>query len=328
MPDDPYTGNWSPVPSLTLFGHAPTGRAELNGTLHLYAVGADACLYHNYAGYQGLAPTWVGWYTIASQATGTAAVVRAVAGTYDVFFVGLDSTLWHVAYANGGWSTPVSLGGQLHPGVSAVGSGQGRIDIVGRGLDGRMWYLTGTSAGFGPWQPREGALFSTPSLVAWSSSELQMVALGPAGDLLHQWYIKSTGEWSGWQTLHEQLTSAPVMVAASETTLDIFFRGSDCSLRHRSWDGGWGDSSSSLGGLLAGAPVAAADPETGRIEVLTTQLDHNVGRVYRDGGFGTITSQGCLTAASPLILLLAEQDQIAEVALGPDGVIRCLVRPW
>jgi hypothetical protein len=120
------------------------------------------------------------------------------------------------------------------------------------------------------------------------------------------------------------------MVAPSPTTLHIFFRGSDCSLRHRSWDGGWGGTSSSLGGVLGDAPSAVADLETGRIDVLTTQLvGHTVGRVYLDGGWGHIAGQGGPSAAaSPLIVLLAEQDQLAEAALGLDGVIRCLIRPW
>ncbi len=318
---NPFPG-WDLLTGSTTFTAAPAAHVPDDSTRFVYAVGQDRQLYHT--GWNQVNNSWSAqWAPLGGSMAGKPTVVSAAPGTHDVFVVGTDSALWHVAFTGTSWKGPIPLGGQLYPGVSAAASGQGRIDIVGRGLDGRLWYLTGSSAGFGPWQQRDGTLFSTPSLVAWSSDELQMVALGADSNLLHQWYIKSTGTWSGWETRGEQLTSPPVIVAPSPKTLSVFFRGSDFSLRHRFWDGGWGGGSSSLGGLLGGTPNAVTDPATGRIEVWVAQLDHIVGRIYRDGGFGTLTGQGGLSSEQPELTMHHSGNAIAVDAfvLGVDGNI-------
>jgi hypothetical protein len=237
-----------------------------------------------------------------------------------VFFVGTDSALWHLSWANATWSPPTLLGNVLRPCVTAVVTGFGEIDVVGCGLDGQLRYLPGGNNGFGRWQQRDGALLSLPSVVAWSGNELQMVALGPASDLLHQWYDRGKDVWSGWESLGGQLSSAPVIVAPDPQRLEIFARGTDMSLQRRFWDGqSWGGRFTSLGGSLSGRPAVVTDPGTGRIEVLAAQLDHTAGRLYWDGGWGSFTSQGGRCAAPPVPLILADLDQLIEAVLGTDG---------
>ncbi|WP_432981440.1 metallophosphoesterase [Dactylosporangium sp. CA-233914] len=321
---NPFIG-WEPVGDNILFAGPPAGHALADDSIRfVYAVGQDRQLYYNV--WHATSRSWQRqWLPLplppGKTVAGRPTVVSASANTHDLFVVGTDGELWHVSWNSGSfWSQPATLGGALQPDVSVVVTGPDQIDILGRGLDGRLWHLSGNAAGFGSWQQREGELLSSPSAVAWSDTELQMVALGPGSDLLHQWYDRGKDVWSGWESLGGRLSSAPVIVAPDARRLEIFARGADMSLQRRFWDGrGWGSQFGSLGGSLAAGPVAAVHGT--RIEVLAPQLDHTVGRLYWDGGWGSFTAQSGQCDTAPDITIRTGAVAADLFALGLDGAI-------
>jgi hypothetical protein len=130
-------------------------------------------------------------------------------GRIDVFCVGIDSQIWHNAYAAGensnmfsGWAP---LGGLLISSPCAVSRGTNLIDVLGIGTDGAVWhnawadnnwsgfvYDLGTPAGV--------QFVSAPSAVATSNERLDVFVLGSDGNTYHKSWI--SGSWAqSWDLL-------------------------------------------------------------------------------------------------------------------------------
>lgn len=323
MSADPFDG-WTPAPHKQLFAHPPAALL-FDGNVHVYAVGADATLYHNWAGAE---LKWAGWEQVITEVAGTPAAVSATSDTQDVFVVSADGTLKHARW-KGTWSAPDTVGATLHPGVAAAVPVTGVIEVFGRGLDGDLRHISYGPGGPGPLHTRTGLIVSTPSAVAASVAETCVAALGPHGDILVQSYLRATDGWGGWVSLGGRLTSAPALVSSRPGRLDLFARGGDMSLQYRFRDNNdWGGTYTSIGGGdLRSGPGVAADPETGRIEVLAVRGRHDLGRLFYDGGWGTFTGQGGLSRTTPAAVLLYDFDQTAQVTLGVDGVVYGRVVP-
>jgi len=58
-------------------------------------------------------------------------------------------------------------------------------------------------------------------------------------------------EWGIWESLRRQLTASPAAVSWADGRIDVFGRGSDSALWHRSYSSGAWSSWESLGGQLA-----------------------------------------------------------------------------
>jgi hypothetical protein len=91
-------------------------------------------------------------------------------------------------------------------------------------------------------------------------------ARGAKNVLLHKWY--SGGKWSAWESLGGALTGQPAVAAPGARKLDVFGRGTDNTLRTRSYNvGGTGWSRwTSLGGTLTSSPSATV-PDAGVVAV-------------------------------------------------------------
>jgi hypothetical protein len=335
MSVSPFDG-WDPLPSTKLFAYPPAVYTPNILQIDVFAVDTDGQLRHSSTA-DSFHLHWVDWDVLCGGAVGTPAVVTSAKPfdrtfTQDVFVVGTDSALWHVSGTNSDslsprWGEPTSLGGVLRPDVAAVRTGTGQFDVFGWGLDGHLWHLSGDGTTWNGWEQRDGFILSAPSVVAWTETELQMVALGPASDLLHQWFLKDKRSWSGWESLGGQLSSPPVIVAPGPHRLDVFARGVDTSLQHRYWDGtSWGTRFASLGGRLSSGPHALAqlDPayieEPLYLEVVATQLDHTAARIYWDGtSWGSLTSFGGLWASSPQVFISFAMRRTFALAFGIDG---------
>lgn len=330
----PFDG-WDPLPSTKLFAYPPTIHTPNFEQFDVFAVDTDGRLQHSSTA-DAVHLRWTDWKALCANVVGMPAAVTSAKPfdqkiPQDVFVVGTDSALWHVSSTDSStfsprWSEPISHGGALRPDVAAVCTGTGQFDVFGRGLDGRLWHLSinGTEQ---IWEQHDGFILSVPSVVAWAATELQIVALGPASDLLHRWFLKDKHVWSGWESLGGQLSSPPVIVATGPHRLDVFARGADTSLQHRYWDGAsWGTRFASLGGRLSSGPHALAllDPvyleEPVYLEVVAAQLDHTAGRLYWDGtGWGSFTSFGGLWASAPQVFISLTLRRTYALAFGVDG---------
>jgi hypothetical protein len=89
-----------------------------------------------------------------------------------------------------------------------------------------------------------------------------------------------------WQPLGGSLTSKPAVASWSANRLDVFGRGGDGELWHRSWNGSFWSSWEPLGGaLLAGTGPAVASWGPNRLDVIVTGLDHSVWHISWNGSF-------------------------------------------
>ncbi|WP_270886394.1 PQQ-dependent sugar dehydrogenase [Pedococcus sp. 5OH_020] len=158
-------------------------------------------------------------------------------------------------------------------GVALVNRG-GVLTAFVRGLDGRVYHSGQSSAG-GSWtafQPLPGVVASAPAAVSWGGSRVDLFARGTSGQLLHAW--SSGGGYSAWQNLGGNLTSAPSAASLSPGSLDVVARsGASDKVVRRHWDGRSWSASTSLGGVVTGAPATTASASTGRITVYVRGSD-------------------------------------------------------
>jgi hypothetical protein len=119
-----------------------------------------------------------------------------------------------------------------------------RLDVVGRGKDGRGYHKSWTPSGWSPSQtgwtdiggPEGGTLAGPISVVSWENGRMDMVARSSSNELLYK--SSFGGVWwpaqTTWARLAVDIASDPVVVSAGSGNLDIFVRGSDGSVWHRS----------------------------------------------------------------------------------------------
>jgi len=161
----------------------------------------------------------------------------------------------------------------------AVASGERRVTVFCRGPAGELLMLAGERGEFQPPTSlgvplaRDGS-HTVPvdwpiSACATASSEIQLLARGPEGELLHgtlrgtEWAgfesIGSPAAWFGTVGVPMALTSAPVACSCQPGTMDIFALGTSGNLLHSPWDGKEFAEFESLGAAAtdAGVPVLA-----------------------------------------------------------------------
>ena len=163
----------------------------------------------------------------------------------------------------------------------AVATGERRVTVFCRGPAGDLLLIAGER---GEYQPptslgvplaRDG---STTVPVDWplaacatGPGEIQLVARGPEGELLHG-TLKGT-EWGGFESIGSPaawfgpigvpmgLTSAPVACSLLPETMNVFALGASGVLLHSPWDGKEFAEFESLGGIATeGAPDSPVLP--------------------------------------------------------------------
>jgi len=103
--------------------------------------------------------------------------------------------------------------------------------------------------------------------------------------------------WSGWESLGGELTSGPGVSSWAAGRLDVFVRGGDNALYHRSYEGNW-SGWQGLGGELTSDPVAVSWGP-GRIDVFARGTDHSLIHKWFDGGWSAWESLGGELTSGP-----------------------------
>jgi len=139
----------------------------------------------------------------------------------------------------------------------AVASGERRVTVFCRGPAGELLVIRGERGEFQPPTSLGVPLAhdgSTTIPVDWpiaacatNPGEIQLVARGPEGELLHgtlrgtEWggfeSIGSPAAWFGTVGVPMGLTSAPVACSRLPGTMDVFALGASGNLLHSPWDG-------------------------------------------------------------------------------------------
>jgi len=100
------------------------------------------------------------------------------------------------------------------------------------------------------------ALWSEPAVVSWAPDRIDIVALGPGGNMWHKWFSMD-GHWYGWENQGGVLVGPPALASWGSGRLDCFMRGQNDHLWHKWFDGGWHDWED-VGGEVTGPPAAVS----------------------------------------------------------------------
>ncbi|MEP0885209.1 hypothetical protein NDI49_27030 [Trichocoleus sp. ST-U3] len=100
-----------------------------------------------------------------------------------------------------------------------------------------------------------------------------------------------------WESLGGELSSGPDVCSWAPERLDVFARGTDNTLWHKWFDGGWSDWES-LGGVLTSDPTAVSW-SNGRIDVFARGTDNTLLHKWFDGGWSDWESLGGVLTSGP-----------------------------
>jgi hypothetical protein len=243
------------------------------------------------------------WSPLGGVIASDPVVVSNADGRLEVFIIGTDRALWHMAQtvrntcdpaAWTGWS---SLGGVFTSDPAAAVNSDGRLEVFARGSDNALWHRSQASPGsgtWGGWSSLGGVFTSDPAAAVNSDGRLETFARGSDNAIWHRSQVSpGSGTWTNWSSLGGVLTGGPAAAMNLDGRLELFARGSDNALWHRSqtspgsgtW-GGW----SSLGGTvrdtsaLSVAPAATAHVAAnldGRLDAFVSGLDRGLWHRYQ-----------------------------------------------
>ena len=141
--------------------------------------------------------------------------------------------------------------------LAAVSRAPGDVLVFARGGDGTLLMRSGLD-GDGTWSSTGRQVSSGPSATVRPDGTVEVFARGMDDRIVHASLKGST--WSDWEALDGTVTSAPAAGQRRGTgIIDLFVRGDDGRLHHRTWnaDRSWSPYGS-LGGDPVGAPTTAS----------------------------------------------------------------------
>jgi hypothetical protein len=215
--------------------------------------------------------SWAGPLQGAPALTYSPAVCSWAQGRLDVFGIRQDGHVMHADW-QGGWSGWDDLGGVASSSPAAASDYPGHVLLVHRGTDQGFWwrqYEGYHGSGWTPWQGLGGIFTSAPAAAFANPGVCHLFGRGTDNALYWQIYAQSqagdpNAAWGPRTSLGGTLTSAPAVASAGPGLLDVFARGTDNALWHRSYttnsDGTPGPWSpwQRLGGAFASAPAACS----------------------------------------------------------------------
>ena len=226
--------------------------------IDLFARAADRTLLHRW--YSG---SWSAWNSFGDLETRSdPSVVAWGNDRLDVFVRGMDDQLWHRWYDGASFSHWESLGGGLSSSPVAISLNAGHLDVFVRGSDMALWHRWYGAQGWSGWESLGGWLSTGPGAAAWHngvSTEID-VFVGGGDRALYQRAWNPERGWHGYHAVSAPNTvfGDPSAVSINTGNINVFYKGSDASLRQSAWDryatGGqwWNDIN--LGGTMGGDP--------------------------------------------------------------------------
>jgi hypothetical protein len=194
-------------------------------------------------------------------------------GSMDLLVRGYDEALWHRHYDGSNWGEWNNAAGGLlfsAPSIASQRDGQFDVFTIGadnlvyrRHWDGGTWSDNWhTIDATDDWPPLGSWHGPTPELLAPAAvargNQIDLFRLGPDNTL--RWKHSDDGDtWQEWQNLDGMLASGPGAVSLNENHMQVFARGVDEALWHRTYNGGWESwQRDELDGMDAGVSIASA----------------------------------------------------------------------
>jgi Fibronectin type III domain len=173
---------------------------------------------------------------------------------------------------------------------------------------------------FGSWE-RLGGVLAFPPVASTSGSGYLDVFAGGTDGVLYDRYLNPTSNGWQWQALPGSGTrSVASAISTAAGSVDVFVRGGDLALWHRSFSGGaWGDWQR-LGGVLASAP-AAVSLGGGRMAAFVQGTDNHLYVDALDPVTGWSWARAGGVLASPPIAVSAAPGAADAFLMGTDGAL-------
>src|SRR5688500_7347857 len=96
--------------------------------------------------------------------------------------------------------------------------------------------------------------------------------------------VSAGAGWSEWESLEGVLQAGPSAASWSANRLDVFVRGTDGAMHHRTWDGRTWSTWENLGGQLSTRPSCVSWGEN-RIDCVALGTDKRLYRKWFDGSW-------------------------------------------
>jgi endonuclease/exonuclease/phosphatase family metal-dependent hydrolase/tetratricopeptide (TPR) repeat protein len=138
-----------------------------------------------------------------------------------------------------------------------------------------------------------------PAVVATGGDKLEVFVVGKNSHLVQRSW--NGRQWSGWNNLGGDLTSAATAVSPSPGRIDVFVRGKNGYLVQRTFNNGKWGGWNNLGGDLTSAP-AAVSSSPGRIDVfIRGKNGHLVQRTFNNSKWSGWINLGGHLASAPAV---------------------------
>jgi hypothetical protein len=145
-------------------------------------------------------------------------------GRIDVFVKGENGSCFHRFYELGsGWSEWGSRGGQITSDPAVTVWGARKLSLFVRGNNNLHYHKYFDNDDWSDWQQRGGdtPLDSAPTAISTEVNKFDVFARGPGNALYHLSWSYG-GDWTFWENLGGQLTSAPAAVSPLSGTIVVF----------------------------------------------------------------------------------------------------------
>ena len=244
---------------------------------------------------------------LLGKTTSAPAVVAHGDGSMDLLVRGFDQALWHRHYNGASWEDWNNIaGGLLLSGPAVASKYDGTFDVFAIGADAlvyqRHWNGSNWSS---DWQLVDDAAYwvtasELPARIVPMSDDIPppaVVARGSGFDLLRvasdntlHWRHYDGSTWGSWGNLGGMLASAPAAVSLDSDHLQVFARGVDEALWHRTRQGGswgaWERLDLPTGNTIASPPTAIS-PAADQLYIYVHGSDRAIWYTSYDGSSWT-----------------------------------------
>ncbi len=177
---------------------------------------------------------WSAWYLMrpmaitASPALDRVAAVSSQPGHQEIFAVTGAGELVHRWAHSGKWSGWELLGSPVALcDIAATSPADGVMAIAATDIHGRLWYRSWTGDNWTEWEKiaapdktASPALTRVAMVCGWRGDDTrheEIFALTSAGEIIHRWLSRKSGEWSRWHVKHSPKRATDI-AATSNTS--------------------------------------------------------------------------------------------------------------
>ena len=223
------------------FKGAPAAISWRSERLDMFVRGSDDALWHRHFSLLMIPP--FNWQKLDVKIADAPAVASWAPNRLDVFTRSTNGEIIHT-FSNDG--SHFTVGRNLsHPkalpfeGAPAAISRRPRtIDVFARGGDHTIWRIVFDGDDWGDWKKVAEDIADGPAVASWAPQRVDLFGCNSRGEVVHE-HSNDAVHFRGRKNLGRPptgpLKGSPAAVSLKPNRLDLFARGADDALWHRSW---------------------------------------------------------------------------------------------